>query len=277
MADYSPLRYPGGKAKLYKNIKLILEKNSLRNSIYVEPFAGGAGLALNLLFKGDVHELILNDYDRSIYAFWHCCLYETDAFIDLIESTAVDIKNWYIQKEVQTRKSDVSLLELGFSTFYLNRTNRSGIIKAGVIGGLDQSGEYKIDCRFNKENLIKRIKLIGQHKKRISLHNLDAVALIENELVNLPETSFTFFDPPYYNKAEGLYTNFYVHNDHLELRDAIIDNMRTPYIITYDNADEILDMYSDFRRKDYDISYCASVKRTEKEIMIVNNLEFSDL
>ena len=272
MADYSPLRYPGGKAKMYGYIKELIAINDLRNSVYVEPFAGGAGLALNLLFKGDVNRLIVNDYDRSIYAFWHSVLYSTEELVELIKKTPVTINQWNKMKNIQDNKKNIELLELGFSTFFLNRTNRSGIIKAGVIGGLNQEGFYKIDCRFNKENLIERIQMISEYKDKISLYNLDAVDFIKDYLVDLPEKSFTFFDPPYYRKAKGLYTNFYVHNDHVILKDTIREFMSTPYIVTYDNSDEIIDIYSDMVVNKYDISYTASVKRTEQEIMISNLL-----
>lgn len=268
MADYSPLRYPGGKAKLYKKIRNLLFKNSLINSTYIEPFAGGAGLALNLLFKQDVNKIILNDIDRSIYSFWYSCIYHCDDFIELINTTPININNWHKQKEIQKNKFNVSKLELGFSTFYLNRTNRSGIIKGGVMGGLNQSGTYKIDCRFNKENLIRRIRGIEAYKDHIQLYNLDAIEFIKTKICNIRGKSFTFFDPPYYRKAEGLYTNFYTHENHEELRDAIRDYMISPYIITYDNSKEIIDMYNEMQSNSYDITYCANVKRKEKEILI---------
>ncbi|MCT4565628.1 MAG: DNA adenine methylase [Maledivibacter sp.] len=272
MANYSPLRYPGGKAKLYSMIKEIIYNNNLKGCTYVEPFAGGAGLALNLLFKGDVDKLILNDFDRSIYAFWYCCLYYTDEFIKLINETPVNLENWQEQRLYQKDKDNVDLLTLGFSTFYLNRTNRSGIIKGGIIGGQSQTGKYKLDCRFNKVNLIYRIREIQKYANKISIHNLDAVELINSYLKDMETNSFTFFDPPYYHKAQGLYTNFYNHNDHIDLKNKIIEAMRTHYIITYDNADEIVDIYSEMDSLCYDISYSATVKRKEKEIMIYSNL-----
>lgn len=164
------------------------------------------------------------------------------------------------------------MLTLAFSTFYLNRTNRSGIIKGGIIGGLNQTGKYKLNCRFNKLNLIDRINLISTYAKQITLHNLDVSELIQKHLKHLPENSFTFFDPPYYHKAKGLYTNFYNHRDHIYLKSMIQEHMSTPYIISYDNADEIIDIYSDMNSIRYDITYSATVKRTEKEILIYNQL-----
>ncbi len=121
------------------------------------------------------------------------------------------------KSEYKKIKFKENLLNLGFSTLFLNRTNRSGIIKAGVIGGKEQKGEYKLDCRFNKADIIQKIRYIAAHKNDIVLYNLDTEDLIRNVINNLEHKSFIFFDPPYYNKGATLYTNFYKHEDHVSL------------------------------------------------------------
>ena len=161
--NYSPLRYPGGKSRLVNFIKSIIDQNDLKGGTYIEPFSGGAAIALALAIDGYMERIVINDYDRSIYAFWHSILYQTDSFIDKIRSTPLSIEEWHIQRTIQQNKYNADLFDLGFSTFFLNRTNRSGVLKAGVIGGLNQTGPYKIDARYNKEQLIKRIQLIAQH------------------------------------------------------------------------------------------------------------------
>ncbi|MGB2580420.1 MAG: DNA adenine methylase, partial [Minisyncoccia bacterium] len=166
MKFYSPLRYPGGKNKLAKFVALVCEKNNISGH-YVEPYAGGASVALHLLINGYVKEITINDFDRSIYAFWHSVLNNTEKFCKMIESADMTVRNWLEQKEVQKNKAKVGLLELGFSTFFLNRTNRSGVINGGVIGGLEQKGNFKIDCRFNKKELIERVRLIAGYKQNI--------------------------------------------------------------------------------------------------------------
>lgn len=68
--DYcSPLRYPGGKGKVADYFKQIFRDNSLYDGVYVEPYAGGASVALSLLFNEYVSKIIINDIDRSIFAF----------------------------------------------------------------------------------------------------------------------------------------------------------------------------------------------------------------
>ena len=175
----SPLRYPGGKTILYKNIRNILEENNLIDGTYMEPFSGGAGLALKLLINNDVKRIVINDYDYAIYAFWHNVLFETEKFCRDIETIKVNLEEWEKQKEIYNNQNIYSLYEIGFATFFLNRTNRSGIIKGGPIGGRKQEGKYKINCRFNKPVLINKIKRIGQYSNKIKLYNYDV-----NEFIN---------------------------------------------------------------------------------------------
>jgi DNA adenine methylase len=160
---YSPLRYPGGKNKLSAFIAKICIDNNI-NGHYIEPYSGGASVALFLLIEGFVDKITINDRDRSIYAFWHSVLNKTNELCELIEKAELTISEWKKQKNIQTNKKTVDLLTLGFSTFYLNRTNRSGIINGGVMGGVEQNGKYLMNCRFNKNELIQRIRLIAKHK-----------------------------------------------------------------------------------------------------------------
>lgn len=271
MAYYSPLRYPGGKQKLFKSTKELILKNTLPLCTYIEPFAGGCGLALALLIKGVVNNIVLNDIDPSIYSFWHAILYNTDEFCRMIESTPVNIDEWYKQKDIQLDKSSSSLLDLGFSTFFLNRTNRSGIITGGVMGGKDQQGKYKIDCRFNKDNLIKRIRKISSYKDSIEFYNMDAVDFINEIIPDKPDNSFIFLDPPYYKKGPGLYENHYQHQDHLNLSTEITSKIRQPWIVTYDNVEPIRSFYSGYIQQGYDLNYSAQKKYVGKEIMIFSH------
>ncbi|HEP1675543.1 TPA: DNA adenine methylase, partial [Streptococcus pyogenes] len=212
MKNISPLRYPGGKSQVYDYVRELVIANDAIT--YIEPYMGGMGIALKLLLNNNVHKIMVNDYDKAIYAFWYSVLNYTEQLIEKINTTPITIDEWKLQREVQKNKNNCDdLLTLGFSTLFLNRTNRSGIIKAGVIGGLKQDGNYKLDCRFNKEKTIKKIKLIASYKKQIKLYNMDAEKFIR---LNITKTknSFTFFDPPYYTKGPGLYTNFYNHENH---------------------------------------------------------------
>lgn len=263
---YSPLRYPGGKSKLTPYIVETLKLNKLEGGAYVEPFAGGAAIAWYLLLKGHVDKVYINDLNLSIYAFWYSVLNKTEQLCELIETTPVTIDEWFRQKELQN--SDKStLIERGFSTLFLNRTNRSGIIKGGVIGGFSQEGVYKLDCRFNKEVLINIINDISSRKDSISLSNLDAVEFITEVIPTLDDRCLINIDPPYYVKGKGLYQNFFKHDDHYRLYECV-KTIKQPWIVTYDDTPEINDIYSEFNPHPFGLSYTAQIKRKGTEVII---------
>lgn len=266
----SPLRYPGGKTSIWKMVSTIIKDNKLERGHYCEPYAGGCGLALSLLFKGYVHELHLNDIDRSIWAFWNAVLYETEAFIEKISLTEVTVEEWHKQRNVQLNKDNFSDFDLAFSSFFLNRTNRSGIIlKAGMIGGLKQEGNYKIDCRYNKKSLIDKIERIEKYKHRIHLYNLDALDFLDKTSVSLPKNSVYCIDPPYFEKGQTLYTNAYEKKDHEQISKKIL-KLNRPWILTYDNADEIKKLYSGSKQYTFDLNYSAAEKKIGTELLIVS-------
>lgn len=271
MRNYSPLRYPGGKGQVYSFVKELLIKNDILGCTYIEPYAGGAGVAMRLLFEEKVSRVIINDYDKSIYAVWYSILNYTDEFIELIRNIDISVETWYAQKELQKYKSDLDLLTLGFSSFFLNRTNRSGILKAGMIGGKKQNGKYKIDCRFNKDKLIELIEKIASYRERIELYNMDALEFIK--IVKSRHNQFYFIDPPYYKKGKELYTNFYIHQDHVDLSKYLKQNMRSKKILlTYDNCREIRELYKNYTQNIRLLNYFVQSKRVGEEVFITQNL-----
>lgn len=265
---YSPLRYPGGKAKLVEFVKSIFDKNELIGGCYVEPYAGGASVALSLLLNNYASKIIINDFDKSIFAFWYSVINETDELCKMITDTKVSMTTWKQQKQIQKQKEEAPLLLLGFSTFFLNRTNRSGIINAGVIGGNEQKGNYKIDARFNKTELVKRIQQIGKLENRIMLYNLDAIKLIKKISKRLPEKTLIYFDPPYYLKGKELYVNHYKHDDHLLVSKMINGIAEHKWLVSYDNEKEIRNLYKNNKKFVYSLHYSAVNATTGTEVMI---------
>lgn len=265
---YSPLRYPGGKSKLTPYIVETLKLNTLEGGTYVEPFAGGAAIAWYLLIEGHVENVYINDLNPSVFAFWYSVLNHTDQLNALIRETPITINEWHNQKAIY-ESTRSSLIKRGFSTFFLNRTNRSGNIGGGAIGGLSQTGNYKVDCRFNKEELIKRINEIAVRADRICLSNLDAVDFITEVLPGISDKSLINIDPPYYVKGKGLYQNFLEHDDHCRLYECI-KGIRQPWIVTYDDTPEINDIYSEFSPRPFGLSYTAQDKRKGSEVIIHN-------
>lgn len=254
-----------------KFIALICKKNDIKGH-YVEPYAGGAAVALYLLFNKRVSQITINDVDRSIYAFWYSILNYTNDFCKLIKETEINIDNWRHCQSIQKNKEKTSLLELGFSTFFLNRTNISGVIDAGVIGGIEQDGTYKMDCRFNKKELIKRIRKIARRKKQIHLYKLDALKLVEKIEKRSSKTSTIFyFDPPYYLKGESLYLNAYKHEDHEAVSERIKEIKNARWIVSYDDNEDIKSMYKEYRLKEFCLTHSARVSREGKEVLFFSD------
>lgn len=275
LREYSPLRYPGGKACLTSFITDLAKANGSIGGTYVELYAGGAGAALNLLFNGIFEKIHINDFDYSVYSVWHSILEDTDAFLRLLIDTPVTILEWKRQREIYKQGRSAGSLALGFATFYLNRTNRSGIIyKAGPIGGLEQNGNYLIDVRFNKDNLSKRIEAIARLRDKIVLSNSDAVEILNSftDYHKKIDQVFLYLDPPYYQKGKQLYLNNYAHADHLSLANTItkLDN-RIKWLISYDNTAEIRKMYGEFRMSCFDLNYTLQSKRFGSELLVFSN------
>lgn len=268
MTNYvSPLRYPGGKMKVVDYIKRLFEVNDLVGGTYIEPYAGGASVALSLLFDKYAGKIKINDKDRSIYAFWYSVLNYTEELCRLISDTPVTMEVWQAQHELQKRKEDADLLELGFSTFFLNRTNRSGILNGGVIGGKEQVGNYKMDARYNKKDLIERIERIARYSDLIVLTSMDAVALLKRYKRTPATKTFCYMDPPYHVKGRALYLNYYNDDDHRTIAETI-KKYKGKWIISYDAVDFIKDLYGDYRQKEYYLSYSAGNRSKGKEIMV---------
>lgn len=254
---------------LVDTVSRIMRMNKLVRGHYAEPYAGGCGLALSLLFNGCVSDIHINDVDRSIWSFWHMVLDHTDYLIERMEQTPVTLAQWRKQRRV-LKNTSADKFDLGFAAFFLNRTNRSGIIKnAGVIGGLAQKGDYTIDCRFNKVELERRIRRIKKYRNRIHLHRMDALKFIDHVEKRLPAQTFLCIDPPYFHKGSSLYTSFYQREDHEKVADQILE-LDNPWILTYDECEEISELYSDRRQFQFWLNYSAQIKRVGSELMVAS-------
>ena len=263
---YSPLRYPGGKAQLANFMKLLILRNGLSDGEYAEVYAGGAGIAMSLLLEEYVSKVHINDLDKSVFSFWHSVLNETELLCQLINDVSVTMDEWYKQKAIQGRVAEHSSLEVGFSTFFLNRTNRSGILKGGVIGGKGQAGKWKLDVRFNKSALIQRIQHIAKYASRVQIYNLDAEIFITTALPRIDGKAVVYLDPPYFEKGQGLYSNYYLHDDHAIIAKRVAE-IQMPWIVSYDSTPEIDKLYEGHRRIQYDIGYTAQTKYAGSELM----------
>jgi len=264
---YTPLRYPGGKGKVVPYIKRLLEKNGLVDGVYVEPYAGGAAVAMELLLHEYVRKIYINDISAGVASFWRSVLTNPDALCAAITSATLTVDEWRKQRDIQRDPTNHGDLALGFSTFFLNRTNRSGILSAGVIGGKEQTGKWKIDARFNSSDLIQRIHAIARVRSRIEFYQLDAIEFIDAVAPMLPAKSLIYLDPPYYVKGRDLYLHHYQHEDHEKVARRIAKLKSKNWIVSYDNTPEILAFYSQYRSIIYGLSYSAQDRYRGAEVM----------
>lgn len=262
----SPLRYPGGKGLLYSRLRTIIRENELTSSVYVEPYAGGAGAALALLVSGQVERIAINDLDPAVFAFWNAVVTQPDEFTDLVNNVELTVDEWERQREVYLTSARDKHLPLGFATFYLNRTNRSGVLNGGPIGGKDQTGNYKIDARFNREGLSERIRLIALHADRIAVTNEDGLDVISRYADR--DDAFIYADPPYFEKAGSLYLNAFQEADHKALAECLKGVARAKWILTYDNVPQVAALYSELRRRLFALNYSAHRVMKANEVMV---------
>ena len=269
--SFSPLRYPGGKQVLARVLGHLICLNGREGGTYIEPYAGGAGAALALLYDEYVKHVLINDADPRIYAFWDAALNQTERFLKLIRDTPLSVEEWKRQRTIYLAPGRHSRLRVGFATFYLNRCNRSGIIgNAGVIGGLAQNGTWKIDARFNRADLAQRVERVARYKDRINVSNWDAATFLESKLPKptLVDRGFVYLDPPYYRKGSKLYLNHYTAADHAAFA-QFLSSSKFVWVMSYDNAPQIKGLYSSYRQIYFNLGYSASSRRIGNELLIV--------
>lgn len=268
----SPLRYPGGKTRLSHFLEKAIESNfsEKEKTILVEPYAGGAGASLKLLFSGKVDKIIINDLDKAIFSFWKVAVSDTDFLIKKIKKVDIDVSEWKKQKQIYSNPLSTEK-ELAFATLFLNRTNRSGIIEGGPIGGMNQSSVWDIKARFTKNTIIERLEKIKEFRNKIKVRNLDGITLLKQLGENKGKSSyFIFLDPPYYQKGQSLYLNHYIDKDHKKLL-KLLEKSSLKWVMTYDDVDYIQNLYTRFRKSKFMISHSAFEARKGKEVLIFSD------
>jgi DNA adenine methylase len=269
---YTPLRYPGGKARFAPLIADVIHSNALTGGHYMEPYAGGAGVALILLFDGHVSQVHINDADPAVAVFWRAVTAKSSSMADMVANEPVNVDAWHHWRSVMLGQTRATELERGFATLFINRTNRSGILMGGIIGGKGQSGPYKLDARFMRDQLCERIERIGKHAAAIRVYEEDSRALLTRCHAFLPPNSLVYLDPPYYVKGSDLYRNFYTHGDHERIAKLLASaRFRRPWIVSYDNVVEIRTMYEYARSFDYGLNYTAQRRYVGAEVMFFSD------
>lgn len=272
MITTNPLRYPGAKSKLVPYIKELLISENLTDCVFLEAYGGSAAVSLALLREGIVSKIKINEFDPLIYSFWYSVFNHTDELIAMINETDISLENWNYISQYRDPEfiRDKDIVEIGFAGLFLNRTNFSGILKANPLGGKKQESKYKIDCRFNKVAIVKCIEELSTYRKHVSVYNMDALAFLQRHTrYNRHRKTFAYIDPPYYEKGPGLYRHFYTHENHLALAN-FMKNKAYPWLISYDDTEEIRDMYSTSKKQTIYLDYSINTHRKGEELLISN-------
>lgn len=273
MKTETPLRYPGGKSVMTSFIEQFIEANAMKHVVYVEPYAGGAGAALKLLFKGIVERIHINDANDAVYAFWYSLLHESKAFLSLFDTTQVNLEEWFKQKQILVENNLENPLSLGFAFFFLNRCNRSGILTAGPIGGNTEEKQikanYTIEARFRKPGLRQKLEKIIQYKGQIKVTHLDALRLLRNlNQRRHKERLLVYLDPPYYKKGAVLYMNAYKLDDHKRLAQYLQRTFRPTWLLSYDNVSEIRKLYQERELYHFSLNYSVEKMKKGDELLL---------
>ena len=265
----TPLRYPGGKTRLTGFLAKVIQEGGWAGCTYVEPYAGGAGAALSLLHDSVVGHIVINDLDRCIASFWAAAVNDSEAFLERFDAPQVTLETWHEQREIYRHPDSASTLELGFATFFLNRTNRSGIMNAGVIGGQKQDGTYKSGARYNQADLRGKLAWLGQHSHAITVSNDDGLTLLREYL---PRTDVVaYVDPPYFDKGSYLYMNSFTESAHADLAELLKEQCKTRWVLTYDDVPEIRELYRGLYQGTFTLPYSAHTASNARERMVLSD------
>ena len=266
----SPLRYPGGKSQIIKRVRQVIENNHYRDRLYVEPFSGGFGVGLSLLASGTIQRAVINDSDVHIYHFWQSVLNHAEELIQLVNRTPITLDERATQKNIYS-DPDSTIIQDGFATLYLNRVNYSGVLFAGPLGGNNQASRYPLGCRFNKADIIQRIRTVFNMRDRIELFNLDASNLITNVLLQRGEDAFYNIDPPYVIKGKSLYNEYFTEQEHRDFSQVVQQHLQNqPWIITYDNCDLVRELYQEYNMYEFELYHSARIRARGTELVITN-------
>ncbi|KZY40681.1 hypothetical protein A3733_05385 [Pseudoalteromonas shioyasakiensis] len=75
-----------------------------------------------------------------------------------------------------------------------------------------------------------------------------------------------------------MYRNFYDYEDHLKIREKLDLLRNNPWLVSYDNAPEIRNIYSGYKQISFDLQYSAQTKKLGSEVMIFSdNLKVPEL
>lgn len=271
----SPLRYPGGKATIAQHLGdvYLAQDGHMPIEIWIEPFAGGAGAALDLLTRDVVDEAWLIDAHPALAAFWGTVIDDGERLAAVVAATVPTMQLWEQSREV-LEAGDVGTFDLAYAAFVINRCSRSGIVapRSGPMGGRHQTGRYTIASRFNGPPLADRILHVHSLRSRLRVHHGDGIGYIEQlNDSGIVDEVVLFVDPPYIREGNRLYANGLDPAAHQRLS-AALHATEARWLLTYDNHCDVQDvLYPDHRVVPFNIRNTANRARLATELAVLSN------
>lgn len=269
----SPLRYPGSKVRITEMVASLLEQNLLVGCHLYEPFAGGSAVSLGLLANGFVPSATWVERDPLIYTFWKMVKEQPEALIARMMKSDISLSTWKRMLPLRDikRPTKATLPDLGYAGLFFNRTCFSGIIGAGPIGGITQlSSSYKIDCRFNKNELANGIRECSAIIQKVEIMFGDGIAFLQQNCLKMPSHALVYIDPPYVTNGHKLYRYHFDKKQHENLAEAVSD-LRGPWLMSYDNHELIRDLYVGEQAKYVKTYQSLRSSRFVKEILLLSD------
>lgn len=274
----SPLRYPGGKARMAPYLAaMFAEQVSVMDvEVWLEPFAGGAGAGLSLLDDDAVGEIWLTEKNPALAALWRAMLTENETLATHVEQTVPDLDLWaWARSQVAAAaRPGTTDADTGFAALVLNRCSRSGMVnpRVGPIGGKSQNGPWTLASRWNAPALAERIRHVGSLSGRIRFTEGDAVTAIADLADSgIEDEVIAFVDPPYLREGNRLYANGMDAADHQRLADAL-NASPVRWMLTYDDEPTVAaDLYPHRRVLAYRIANTANRARIATEHAVVSD------
>lgn len=274
---HSPLRYPGGKSDFVATAFEIFEKSGFTGLPVVEPYAGSAAVSLGLLDFGLTSHVTLLERDPLLYCFWASVFDRPDELIAAFQDLPITIDTWHRLRPLLLveKPNKRQFLEVGLAGLFFNRTNFSGILNAGPIGGKGQRSKYKVDCRTNKDEIISRLLALAMFSGKVDVHFGDAIDFIKKN--SKSNSCFYYLDPPYFTKGELLYRHHYGVREHQQLA-AALDTVEFPWLLSYDDHHVIEFLYRNHYLSRLAFRYSAHSPKNHQELLISSfELPLSDM
>ena len=267
----NPLRYPGSKASFASSVGAFVTACGYTGFEIVEPFAGSASVSIDLVSSGVCSKAILIERDPLLYAFWSAVFFDTRRLCNRINKLSIDLGTWHDLRPLLAINSpdEYELIDLAVAGLFFNRTNFSGVLHAGPIGGQQQKSVYKVNCRFNKDDLIARIRAIAKLQNRVEVIFSDALGFLETQKEAVNQNRFYYVDPPYFVQGEKLYRYSFELSQHKQLA-KVLSELKAPWLLSYDRHPVIEMLYERYASSGFKFKYSSKIRKVEREFLVTN-------